>query len=145
MAHVYRLQLNEPGKLPRVLAIEHEVEIGRDCDGIVVDDGTASRRHARLQPTDAGLVVSDLGSSNGTWVDGEQLGEPRVVKEGASIQIGETVVVVHPGRPEDSHAVEVSEEEVLEGERPSSGVRQLSRSSARTARPGGSVSRPHRE
>ncbi len=145
MAHVYRLQLNEPGKLPRVLAIEHEVEMGRDCDGIVVEDGTASRRHARLQPTDVGLVVTDLDSSNGTWVDGEVLTEPKVVQAGARIQIGETVVVVHPGRAEDSHAVEVPEEDVLEGDRPSSGVRQLSRSSARTARPGGSVIRPRQE
>lgn len=141
MAHVYRLQLNEPGKPPRVLAIEHEVEIGRDCDGIVIEDGIASRRHARLQPTDVGLVVTDLGSSNGTWVDGEELSEPTVVAVGARIQVGETVVVVHPGRDDDSHAVEVQEDDVLEGERPSSGVRQLSRSSARTARPGGPGSR----
>lgn len=149
MAGVYRLQIAEPGLGARVVVIEHEVEVGRDCDGIVLDDPTASRRHALLQPTDEGVVVSDLGSSNGTIAGGEPLDEPMVLQPGAWIQVGETRITIHQAHDGDHHVVdphpaEADSEAASEGERPSAGRRELGKAGAHTMRPGGPVRRPPR-
>ena len=48
--------------------VDRELTIGRgDCD-IVLSDGGVSRRHASIAPGDGWCVVTDLGSSNGTFV-----------------------------------------------------------------------------
>lgn len=48
-----------------------EITLGRDegCD-IVIDDDKASRRHARVRPTEKGWIVEDLRSTNGTRING---------------------------------------------------------------------------
>lgn len=58
------------------LADGREHVLGRDpaCD-LTVDDPRISRRHARLWPTAAGWKVADLGSKNGTWIDGRPAAE----------------------------------------------------------------------
>jgi pSer/pThr/pTyr-binding forkhead associated (FHA) protein len=142
----YRLQIAEPGLGARVVVIEHEVEVGRDCDGIVLDDPTASRRHASLQPTDEGLVVRDLGSSNGTVVGGEPLTEPMVLQPGAWIEVGETRITVHQAHASDHHVIghDADLEPEVEIERPSAGRRELGKAATHTMRPGGPVRRPPR-
>jgi S1-C subfamily serine protease len=70
------------------------VVIGRDdgCD-LVVRDGRASRRHASLTAQPDGRVeLRDLGSGNGTFLDGERI-ETAVLAGGEQIQIGETVLL----------------------------------------------------
>jgi pSer/pThr/pTyr-binding forkhead associated (FHA) protein len=129
--------------------IERAVEVGRECDGIVLDDPTASRRHASLDPTDEGVVVQDLGSSNGTIAGGEPLTEPMVLQPGAWIEVGETRITIHEARDGDRHNVEAHAGDTeraadVEGARPSAALRQLGKSSAHTMRPGGPVRRPPR-
>lgn len=143
MAPVFRLQIDEPGNPPRVVAVGQETEIGRDCDGIVLDDPTASRRHARIEPTDIGLVLTDLGSSNGTIAGGEPVDEPMVLSPGAWFQIGETRIVVHEGREGDTHQVAV-DHDVATPDRVSEGLRDLNQAAAHTLRPGGPAARPPR-
>jgi pSer/pThr/pTyr-binding forkhead associated (FHA) protein len=148
-AKAFRLQIAEPGQSPRVVVIEREVEAGRECDGIVLDDPTASRRHVSLDPTDDGVVVQDLGSSNGTIVGGELLTEPMVLQPGAWIELGETRITIHESREGDRHNVAAHPADAdvsmdVEGERPSAALRELGKSSAHTMRPGGSVRRPPR-
>ena len=48
--------------------------IGRDpdCD-VIVTDSSVSRRHVKVSPSDGGLFVEDIGSSNGTWIDGRRI------------------------------------------------------------------------
>ena len=46
---------------------------------LVFDDDTVSRRHAELRMTDGRWILRDLGSSNGTWVNGRQVMEAEVV------------------------------------------------------------------
>jgi hypothetical protein len=60
------------------------------CD-VVVDDPGASRQHARVRRTEAGYVLTDLGSTNGTLVNGEPVREHLLV-DGDRITIGETVL-----------------------------------------------------
>jgi pSer/pThr/pTyr-binding forkhead associated (FHA) protein len=145
----FRLQIQEPGLAARVVVIDHDVVLGRDCDGIVLEDPTASRRHAELRPTDDGLVLVDLGSSNGTIAGGEPVDEPMVLAAGAWFEVGETRIVVHPAHDSDTHTrsgevVDTSMTVDLDAERPSEVRRELGQAGAHTHRPGGSVQRPPR-
>lgn len=69
------------------------VLIGRspECT-LVLSDDFASGRHARLTPTEGGWVVEDLGSTNGTQLDGAPLGGPRPAQAGSLLKIGRTVI-----------------------------------------------------
>ena len=57
------------------------------------DDPTASRLHAILESFAAGWCVTDLGSSNGTWVNGERIWGSRRLEHGDEIRIGHTSLV----------------------------------------------------
>ncbi len=70
-----------------------DVVIGRDveCDVILGDDGV-SRRHARILAEDSGeYAVEDLGSTNGTTVNGEQV-KRQTLRDGDRISLGRTVL-----------------------------------------------------
>ncbi len=96
---------NSPPSLlgPRGVRLElgHEpVVLGRqaDCD-LVLADEQASRRHAEVARTPAAYVVIDLGSTNGTFVNGIRLESPVPLSDGDRIEIGHSVVqfVAPPG------------------------------------------------
>ena len=57
------------------------------------DDATASHLHAVLERFPAGWCVTDLGSSNGTWVNGERIWASRRLRHGDEIRIGQTRLV----------------------------------------------------
>jgi hypothetical protein len=63
---------------------------------IVLNDGQASRRHVQFELSNNTLLARDLGSSNGTLVNGQRLlpNQPRPLAPGDLIQIGNTIVVV---------------------------------------------------
>jgi pSer/pThr/pTyr-binding forkhead associated (FHA) protein len=68
-----RLTLHLPAAPARELILPDggEIVVGRSLEcGVVVDDGRVSRRHAALAPGSSGWTVADLGSKNGTLVDG---------------------------------------------------------------------------
>jgi pSer/pThr/pTyr-binding forkhead associated (FHA) protein len=66
--------------------------IGRDVtNDVVVGDAEVSRQHARITRTPGGYVLEDLGSTNGTFVNGERLTTPRVLNPGDLIALGENV------------------------------------------------------
>jgi predicted component of type VI protein secretion system len=62
-------------------------------DIAVDDDATASGLHAVLERFPAGWCVTDLGSSNGTWVNGERIWASRRLRHGDEIRIGQTRIV----------------------------------------------------
>ncbi|RME72472.1 MAG: FHA domain-containing protein [Planctomycetota bacterium] len=67
--------------------------IGRDPDcTIPLFDLAASRRHAELRRQEDGWVACDLGSRNGTFLDGEPLVAPTPLRHGARLQVGDTVL-----------------------------------------------------
>lgn len=69
------------------------VLIGRNPEcTLVLDDDFASGRHARLSPQHGGWVVEDLGSTNGTHLDGTRLTGAQPVTVGSHLQIGRTVL-----------------------------------------------------
>lgn len=69
------------------------IVIGRSpASTLVLEDEYASSRHARLQPSSEGWWIEDLGSRNGTYVDDERLSEPRLLKAGDVVRIGQTTL-----------------------------------------------------
>ena len=87
------------GALESVLALSNfalfdGLRIGRGEDNdVVVADGRASRRHARIVADRDGFAIEDAGSSNGTFVDGGAVERARL-HPGASIVVGETVLEI---------------------------------------------------
>jgi pSer/pThr/pTyr-binding forkhead associated (FHA) protein len=61
-----------------------------DCD-VVVDSPLASGRHCQLMQTAGGLLLNDLGSTNGTYVNGVRIAGPIRLTAGDSVTLGRTV------------------------------------------------------
>ncbi len=86
----------DPGWLGRRIVLDAEVVVGRDpaCE-VRLDADDVSRRHARVAPDRAGHAVHDLGSTNGTWVNGEEV-EVRHLARGDVVRIGAVALEYHP-------------------------------------------------
>ena len=81
------------GELLRLHAGENI--IGRDPEAaIVIDSPDVSRHHARLVVSADAVTLEDLGSKNGTFVSGERLNAPAVVRDGDQITVGRTLLVL---------------------------------------------------
>lgn len=81
----------------RHVAVRDGLLLGRvaECD-VVIDDHKASRRHAKIV-VEAGVVeIEDLGSSNGTLLNGKPVSR-RLLREGDEVQIGKSVLKYHEG------------------------------------------------
>lgn len=59
----------------------------------ITDDPTVSRLHAVLERFPSGWCVTDLGSSNGTWLNGERIWASRRLRDGDEIRIGQTRIM----------------------------------------------------
>jgi hypothetical protein len=69
-------------------AINGELTIGREADcGVVIADRQVSRYHARLTATLKGLLLEDLGSKNGTYLNGKLVSEPTYLQDGDIIAV----------------------------------------------------------
>jgi pSer/pThr/pTyr-binding forkhead associated (FHA) protein len=90
--------------------IDEEVVIGREDTDLEIDDSELSRRHAVVRRFANRIQVEDLGSTNGTYVDGNRIAEPTLLGGGAEIKIGATVLVVEGvlpvGSPESGRELE---------------------------------------
>jgi class 3 adenylate cyclase len=76
------------------LQLRERIELGRECDGLLLDDVECSRRHVSLMPRNGSVIVEDLGSTNGTFVDGARLSIPKEIGAGTVIRAGETTIEV---------------------------------------------------
>ena len=88
------------GEFP--LGAQHEIIVGRssELDMVLVED-MVSRRHARIECGDEQIVIEDLGSTNGTFVNGEKI-KRATLKEGDRVLIGTSILKVvstEPGAP----------------------------------------------
>jgi hypothetical protein len=65
--------------------------LGRGAEAdIVLEDSFSSSRHARLIPQGDAIVLEDLGSTNGTYLNDEPLGGPQPLHDGDLIRIGDS-------------------------------------------------------
>lgn len=99
--------------------VQTEATIGRSpsCEIPFPDDDQMSRRHARFFVRDGQVHLTDLGSRNGTSVNGERISGEVVLQPGDRVQVGKTTLVVEPpgavslagATPEDARHLPIEE------------------------------------
>jgi pSer/pThr/pTyr-binding forkhead associated (FHA) protein len=73
-----------------------QLTIGRDSsNGVAINDPEVSRKHSRLSFQGGKYVLEDLGSTNGTFVNGQRLAGPVVLKAGDVVSLGEQIVLMY--------------------------------------------------
>jgi hypothetical protein len=89
-----------PGTGRQIAITGPAVTVGRhsSCD-IQVDDPGVSRQHARITWRETGYAIEDLGSANGTFVNGERLTVPRLLRDGDAIGLGQAVLLGFQASP----------------------------------------------
>src|SRR5579864_8111278 len=87
---MFSLTVMKPGDPSRRVPLEKTLTtIGRSSmNDIALSDKSLSRRHVRFLREGDGFSVEDLGSRNGTFVNGEKLLAPRRLREGDRIALG---------------------------------------------------------
>ena len=79
--------------------------IGRDAvNAVAINDAEVSRKHARLTFQGGKYVLEDLGSTNGTFVNGQRLTSATVLKAGDVVSLGEQIVLMYEGLSSDAGA-----------------------------------------
>jgi plastocyanin len=84
----------------QVREIDGELLIGRAQADVEVDDPEVSRRHAVIRPLPAGVEVEDLGSSNGTFVDGRRIQGKVTLTQNATVRVGNTELPIEIALPQ---------------------------------------------
>jgi S1-C subfamily serine protease len=106
------------------------VEVTRDrfvlgradsCD-FVVDDEKVSREHAAIETgSDGQPVIKDLGSSNGTFVNGRRIAEPVLLTGDEHLRVGDTTLVLSPAKPSQMPSTVISPAASTAGPEPAEG------------------------
>jgi pSer/pThr/pTyr-binding forkhead associated (FHA) protein len=71
-------------------SVQGTIMIGRDSNAdivILTPDKQVSRLHASIKATKENVILSDLGSKNGTYINGERIQKPEILNDGDMIQI----------------------------------------------------------
>ena len=95
------LSLVVGGRLSHSFPLRGEITLGREKgNAIVVADQKVSRHHANLTPIDETFIVSDLGSANGTYVNGVLIAQPARLKNNDRVGIGDTIFLFTFDQPD---------------------------------------------
>jgi nitrite reductase (NADH) large subunit len=103
------IEIREWGRPARRLVLNRPIVVGRDCGGEILADDRVSREHLRLVPSPTALSVVDLGSKNGTTVNGVALTRRIALVPGDVVRLGRSeIIVLHtptvdPGVLEQDH------------------------------------------
>ena len=90
----YLCWVDDDGVAEERQLLQGTVVIGRssDCD-LVIEDSAISREHARVEVDGASVVIHDLSSRNGTWVNGERA-ESAELNSGDEVALGRVILVL---------------------------------------------------
>ena len=94
----YQLVVRKGPTVGQVILLDLPViTIGRDpISDVVLNDPEVSRQHVRLTLTEDGYTAQDLGSTNGTFIDGDRIGgEPVILQPGQKVSLGSGVDLVY--------------------------------------------------
>jgi predicted component of type VI protein secretion system len=106
----YRLVLREGPGAGKVYPLEGpELFIGREQNNdIIINDPEVSRRHARLFAKGGSYGIEDLGSTNGTLINGQRIAGQTILRGGETINFGEHIILIFEGLTVDLDATVVS-------------------------------------
>lgn len=75
----------------RRFELDGEIVLGREDATITLADEETSRRHAAIRVVEGAVVIEDLGSTNGTYVDGRRITTATTLSGGETIKMGQTI------------------------------------------------------
>jgi pSer/pThr/pTyr-binding forkhead associated (FHA) protein len=106
MFPTYRLVAHSGPIAGKAFPLEkNEIFIGRDLgNDIVINDPEMSRRHARVFIQGQNFAIEDLGSTNGTYVNGQRLMGPYILRPGEVVTFGERISLLFESTEPDSGA-----------------------------------------
>jgi hypothetical protein len=82
-----------------------EMHIGRDISNeIVINDAEVSRKHVRLVIQAGEVIIEDLGSTNGTFINDQRASGPYTLVAGDTVQLGEHVILVFEAALQETDA-----------------------------------------
>lgn len=84
------VEVRSPSGTAVLVVVDRRLELGREAPDIVVNDPLTSRRHAAIDVADGTVTVEDLGSSNGTLVNGAPVTTRTPLRSGDVALIGDT-------------------------------------------------------
>ena len=126
---MFAIIISEKGGAERKESFDkNEINVGRVAgNDLMLPKGNVSKHHARLLFRDGRFIVTDLKSTNGTYVNGRKIAQATIVREGDKIYIGDFVLrlesaggaeVVTAGGPEDDSIRTMARGEKDSGGRP---------------------------
>jgi pilus assembly protein CpaF len=91
---MFAIVISEKGGAERREVFDkHEINVGRvQGNDLMLPKGNVSKRHARLLFRDGRIIVTDLKSTNGTYVNGRKIAQATIVREGDKIYVGDFVL-----------------------------------------------------
>ncbi|MBN1956296.1 MAG: FHA domain-containing protein [Anaerolineae bacterium] len=101
MTDGFRLVMTQGPQSGQTFTLDSEIiTIGRDpSNDLAIGHLQVSRQHARLTLQGGVIVLEDLGSTNGTFVNGMRLTSPHTLANGDVVGLGESVTLTFYGRP----------------------------------------------
>ena len=99
------VELRDGGRQTRRLLADGEQILGSSADAdLRLDHPTVSRRHARLTSSEEAVLVEDLGSSNGTFLESKRLDSKHLVEAGQALRFGTVACTLERVAPEENEA-----------------------------------------
>src|SRR5271167_3514247 len=91
---MFSIIISEKGGAERREAFDkNEINVGRvQGNDLMLPKGNVSKHHARLLFRDGRFIVTDLKSTNGTYVNGRKISQATIVREGDKIYVGDFVL-----------------------------------------------------
>jgi len=109
-ASIFQLTMRSGPTPGKTFPLEkQEILLGRDlANDIAISDPEVSRRHTRLLMQEDNVIIEDLGSTNGTFLNGQRIASPQQLRAGDVITLGENIVLVFDRADFDPDATVVS-------------------------------------
>ncbi len=103
---MFTIIISEKGGADRREAFDRsEINVGRvQGNDLMLAKGNVSKHHARLLYRDGRFIVTDLKSTNGTYVNGRKISQATIVREGDKIYVGDFVLRLETGNSGASEA-----------------------------------------
>jgi pSer/pThr/pTyr-binding forkhead associated (FHA) protein len=92
----------------RRIELDGELVIGREDAGLTIDDEELSRRHAVVRVVGGSVEIEDLGSRNGTFVNGQRVDGATRLSSGDSLKVGRSVFAIELPRSAETVASPVA-------------------------------------